>query len=584
MSNNTNIPLLVVNQNVQDLQTIQNSSQGVSDYILYSPNLNISKTYNRVGLMYTNNILNTIPFFNNSNNIQNINNNSKYKFFSTELINFIKSIGCKTLDLITCSITNSLLISEIKDVSNDLSITINYSIDKTGNVAEGGDWIMEESVIKGNINNAVINIKPVYFNNNISSWTFLLDAMDLAPTVTVLNSKHIKRTLNADGISYTYKLTKSIYINNKNNPVLTLNVGDVFDGNHHTIIMKYDTIGILYCSGVTPDGVTATETVIKDLKVRCKNVTDVNDDSYGGDYVYPAGGGIICGSSAFFSVYNCYIYIKGNINNFTTGGICGSDCLFINNLSNCNVHIKGNNNGGGICGAFCIAINIITKCSVKINNNIGQYAGGIVGYYCENINTISKCYVYLDGDIENYSGGITASACIYINTISTCYVKINGNTGEYIGGICGSYNIVNNIINCTYTGIINNRSGGILGGYCNSYNEVDANLNTNISKCNVISNIKNNSGGIVGYDFGYLFGIASHNIFTNDLTINNCKVKGKCDSTSSGILAPIVISLITDSISNVTITGCKYIKSIYNIYPTISQNYTISAINNKKET
>ena len=603
MSNN-NSPLLLVSQNVQGLQTIQNSSQGVSDYTLYSSNLNISKTYDRVGLMYTNTLLSTIPFFNESNNINKGNNmnNVKYRFFSTELINFIKSIGCKTLDLITCSINNSSLISEIIAVSNDLSITINYSIDKTGNVAEGGDWIMEESVINGNINNAVINIKPIYFNNTINSWNFLLDAMDLAPTVTVLNSKHIKRTLNADGISYTYKLTKNIYVNNKNNPVLTLNVGDIFDGNHHTITMKYDTIGILYCSGVIPDGVTATETVVKDLKVRCTNVSDVDDYD-----IYPAGGGIICATSSYFSVYNCSINIKNDINSYSGGicgsecgnintlskcfvkingninsdggGICGSDCSNINTLSKCFVKINGNinNNGGGICGSECYTINTLSDCSAYIKGTVNERAGGICGLACGSINTLSKCSVKINGNIGTYAGGICGGNCGNINTLSKCSVKNNGNTNEYAGGICGfQNNYINNIINCKYIGKLSNRSGGILGGFYNGYN--DANTSTNIANCTVISDIKNYSGGIVGYNFGY----QNLDMYTNSLTISNCKVKGECDHTSSGILAPIVIGNASHGSGQVIITGCKYIKSIYDIYPTISQNYTITTSNNKK--
>ena len=500
-TNNADNPLLLVSPNIKDVEIILNSCTNVSDYLLYSDSINssnLSKTYYRFGLMYVNTLASKIPFFNDNNSpVSSISppsispNGYTYIFFSQDLIQFIKSTGCKVLDLITCSITNLSLINEIKALSNDLSITINYSINKTGNVAEGGDWNMEESVINGNINaNQLDNIKPIYFNDNINNWDFLLDDSSIAPTVTVLTDNHIKSTLNADGISHTYKLTKSIYINNKNNPVLTLNNGDIFDGNHHTITMKYDTIGILYCSGITPDGVTATEAIIKDLKVICPNVSDVDNNLY-----YLSGGGIICATSSYFSVYNCHIDIKNNIEPYA-GGICGQDCNHINNLSNCKVNVGSiGYYGGGIYGTHCYTITNTCHCEVNIKDNIGSYAGGICGNTCQNVIKLSKCKVNVDGNIETYSGGIFASYCQTLNTTCDCKVNIGGDIESYSGGICGyQCNNITTLSECDVDigGNINSYSGGICGKFCYII------FTLSYCKVNIKGNIQSNGSGICG--------------------------------------------------------------------------------------
>lgn len=74
--------------------------------------------------------------------------------------------------------------------------------------------------------NSNINIKPIYFNDNINNLKFLLDISDLAPVTSILDIKKIT----IGNVNFKYLLTESITIDNKNNPILTLNGGDIFDG------------------------------------------------------------------------------------------------------------------------------------------------------------------------------------------------------------------------------------------------------------------------------------------------------------------------------------------------------------------
>jgi hypothetical protein len=119
----------------------------------------IDKNTKYIGFVYHYKGYNNIPFF---NKLYDISDNSEMIFISENFINLINKINSINdniiLDLITCDINNSIFIEEIQK----LPITIRFSTNKKGNLS---DWIQESHNI---------NIRHLYFNDNIDNWNYLL--------------------------------------------------------------------------------------------------------------------------------------------------------------------------------------------------------------------------------------------------------------------------------------------------------------------------------------------------------------------------------------------------------------------------
>jgi hypothetical protein len=70
----------------------------------------------------------------------------------------------------------------VKELERNIGINIRYSTDETGNNKDGGDWILESDNV---------NIKELYFNENIYNWDVLLEKKDEG-----LNNLHSLKKLN----------------------------------------------------------------------------------------------------------------------------------------------------------------------------------------------------------------------------------------------------------------------------------------------------------------------------------------------------------------------------------------------------
>lgn len=99
-----------------------------------------------------------MPFFPNDN-----------EYFGDLFCYFISSLvvmnKVKTIDLISCNINTIRQKKIIANLEQIYKIDIRYSLNKTGNYHNGGDWIMESDNI---------NIKDLYFNSNINNWHYTL--------------------------------------------------------------------------------------------------------------------------------------------------------------------------------------------------------------------------------------------------------------------------------------------------------------------------------------------------------------------------------------------------------------------------
>jgi len=95
-------------------------------------------------------------------------------FFGTEFINLINllkstAVRLKYIDLLTCNIYRENDKKEINKLESLFEINFRYSLDMTGPVSRGGDWILESDNV---------NIKNVYFTDYISNYPQLLGVTD----------------------------------------------------------------------------------------------------------------------------------------------------------------------------------------------------------------------------------------------------------------------------------------------------------------------------------------------------------------------------------------------------------------------
>lgn len=154
--------ILFLNKNIPDLETLS-SSVAVKSYLDFEyTNIDFTDV-NRIGFIWQN-TGGLIPFGSTQ---------SSYSYFTQEFLYFLELVNTKPtiVDLITCSFKHDNFITELQQIlALYTNVTINYSINNTGNEAYGADWIMESS---GE------NIKPIYFNDNIVNYKYTLDITPL---------------------------------------------------------------------------------------------------------------------------------------------------------------------------------------------------------------------------------------------------------------------------------------------------------------------------------------------------------------------------------------------------------------------
>lgn len=102
-----------------------------------------------------------------------------------DFYSFLKAQGAQTIDLISCSLySNAGWVYVLQQLEQRLALDFRASINDTGNVASGGDWIQESDGV---------NIQDIYFTQDISKYTNLLNVafsgathrMAVAPNATI---------------------------------------------------------------------------------------------------------------------------------------------------------------------------------------------------------------------------------------------------------------------------------------------------------------------------------------------------------------------------------------------------------------
>lgn len=165
--------IIVFFSNIQDKQILINSINQDTIYIEYDNQTTndtildlVTSNTEYIGLLYHHYGYNNIPFFNNDYNMPfccgDNNYLSNFTLVRTQFLKLICDLKEKNskiiIDLITCNVNDISFIEEI----SKLKLVVRYSTNPVGNLS---DWVQESHNI---------NIRNIYFNDNIEMWKHLL--------------------------------------------------------------------------------------------------------------------------------------------------------------------------------------------------------------------------------------------------------------------------------------------------------------------------------------------------------------------------------------------------------------------------
>ena len=520
--------LLLIDSIVSESQLFFDSSNTNTFPIIYSNNSNrddfiklledkFSNGLERIAFVFHDNIkdgkefLNQELFFLEYDIQENINS---YSANTQLLIDVTKKYGIKNIDFLACNSLNYQNWIKFYDIlSKETGVIVGASNDKTGNLKNGGDWLME---------NTNENVISTYFNSNIENY-----ASTLAVTITQ-NGGIIYIQQSGSAIQYQSNSTSGSWTTFSSWPVTFINSNPV-SGNVLTvslftnITISNTTVGtgtngyfITSSSYITYDGAGKTVTIdtvnnylglIRNGTSGANgysNVTVKNINSaISGSSVLAVSAGWICQGYFGKGVNNILVdncTNSGAVNGDLSGGICGTNAgengsCIVNNCYSTGT-ISGNDSGG-ICGIFAGNNNgllLISNCystgTISGNYSAGGICGSYAGYTSGTV-LISNCYStgVISGD---FCGGIIGSNFGYnsnnLCSIINCYNLGNIN-GGYSGGITGgSVGYNDNAIyipqiliqNCYSLGNISTTSGGICGGGTLTYSNIPV---VNITNC-----------------------------------------------------------------------------------------------------
>lgn len=165
--------IIVFFSHIQDKQILINSLNQDTSYIEYDKNTTsdtllqlVTNETEYIGLLYHHYGYNNIPFFNNDYNRKfcccDNNYLGNFTLIRTQFIKLICDLKEKNsnmiIDLLTCNVNDVLFIEELIKIK----LVVRYSTNPAGNLS---DWVQESHNI---------NIRNIYFNENIELWNHLL--------------------------------------------------------------------------------------------------------------------------------------------------------------------------------------------------------------------------------------------------------------------------------------------------------------------------------------------------------------------------------------------------------------------------
>lgn len=529
---NTISNIMLIDSNVIESQIFYDSANEKTFPIIYSYDSNRDEllqllqnkftSIERISFVFHDSIngktfLDNEPFFLETDFV---NGNPSLSPNVTFLLKIISDFTVKNIDFLQCNSLNHENWVKYYDLLNkNTNVVVGGSSDETGNLQNGGNWIME---------NTNEDIQKVYFTNNISNYNSTLSTVIQNTTageniIISYNNPDWYYKYENDGewnfsngtTSFNFKNNSSQTMNvtfvkqtlnyNINNVNFFFNVGSnniTFDGCGNTFIIYYVTnYGGLFRNGTSTTNGFSGITIRNFITTTSSSTTIASDcghllSSYFGRNINPydfTTNSPSLGTNVFIKVENCTN--NANISSEFTGGIIGS--YFCQGgygiISNCtNTTRITKSNCGGIVGRFCAD----TSGNVLIQNcrNTADYAfyggasnnGGICGPNAcfGGVLDISGCKN--SGDFWN--DGVNETAGICANNAATSpssILRITNceNTGSNYA--YNSYGIFGRINSSDLMGTI------IIDG-CINRGYIDGQFNSGI--CGTTSNSKINKG------------------------------------------------------------------------------------------
>jgi len=556
--NCTNI--MLIDSTIPDAQVFYDAANTTTLPVLFNSNtlrgeifnlLATHTTINRLCVVATNRSMynNTKLFINNETyfNVDDVTAHSSATYSNNVqfMIDLIQSYNIKTIDFLACESLNYTPWQNYYSLLQDHGCTIGASSDKTGNLAYGGNWIMESDDQ---------NIQSVYFTNEIVDYTTTLDT----PVVNIVFGTYDPSNGNTTYyVTSPYDISSNLYTNttyaiynSTADPVtiylaeataeLTYNIeinivpiGYAGNGSNVTI----DGSGVAIAPSPTLFNETSLVTVI-DTPAPLTNISIQNinvDVTENPDLTGSSNGWILHGelqNASTVDVSNCSVYsTSGDLTigrgDFYNGGIAGGH----------------NNNGASLTFTSCSVYSMSGDLTI---GGGGYYSGGITGGHNNNgaSLTFTSCSVYsTSGDLtisitgicnggiagghNNNGASLTFTSCSVYSTSGD--LTINDVSGNSNAGICGGdndsasltftsclvYSTSGNLTICGGGGGDNN--GGIAGG--GNYNSASLTF----TSCLVYSTSGNLT--ICGGGGNYTGGIAGgYNYDNSSLTFTSCSV------------------------------------------------------------
>jgi len=179
--------IIISEQNIEKIDILKQSVLHEHLFFSYESELfhtllntfNSLNTISHIGFIYHDKNNPIFPFFKDieddyiDKDVLDVMNTFKQPitYFNKGILHLIQFIYNKTykkviIDLISCNINEFDIIFEFHQIMKKFPVIIRYSLDPTGIDSIGGDWILESHGI---------NIKELYFNENINNWDILLE-------------------------------------------------------------------------------------------------------------------------------------------------------------------------------------------------------------------------------------------------------------------------------------------------------------------------------------------------------------------------------------------------------------------------
>jgi hypothetical protein len=496
-------------------------------------------------------------FFTNQD-LQNKTNLSADQRKDSENCEYLRKLPSKitNLDFLAC---NTLLNPDWKKFYALLPQTIGASDDKTGNLKQGGDWVLESTQQ---------DVRNIYFGVGIQQYQSTLDVTNRTPVKIIshcqtIHASDIPTFTSPNQFAFLIKGTKPITVKLANDftTIADNRVFFVVDSDNVTIIgCKHTQIQIntpdyrgLIRNGLNTNGwnnltikhITISAASTGSLASYSAWILNNSLSSYNNSQNTVVK---YCTNNAPIDNYNCAGIVFDGTNTIirrckNTGNMTDENCGgIVNNYNDnnyaANCAISKCHNSGNMSDYNCggIACNLYYGSFIADCKNTGnmledaEYSGGIVSD-ADNNSTITKCHN--SGSMATYDCGGIVSYLDNNSTVTNC--KNTGNMlsgADSSGGIAGNADNKSTVSKCCNSGSMADDNCGGIVGYVDNGSSVTDCKNTG----NMLSGA-NNSGGIARY-------------VEDNSTISKCCNSGSMAASECGGIA-------SELYRNATIRQCR---------------------------